>query len=433
MGKVLVLTVGSRPEPLITSINTLKNILNPDSVLFVCSEDTKETQGSHTTLPKIFEKTGEIPHEILPVPPDDPEKCISRIWSKLEELKKEGKQIVVDYTGGTKTMSVSLFWVATHLNLGIYLTTGIRRDLVAIREGETTRGIHLSFPYYEELLSVVDSLLANYHYTSAEENLRSALANYHFSPEIQEDLQRKLEIIDAFRLWDAYDSLNAIVRMKPYKKAFWNDYVSFWDRVSADRMKLEEDFAKEVEERQIPIYSKDQPTQHAIVQDLVLNAERCAVRERYDDATARLYRAMEALAQLRLFTEHGIKTWDVEIERLPGELRGKYEEKRREGKIKIGLIEDYELLWELKDDEVGNLFKAREDDLREALRRRNQSIFAHGFKSITKLEYDSIIRARIEGFIKDCLKGILKGKYQEPKQLPKSLEEIDRLLTPAGL
>ena len=432
MGKVLVLTVGSRPEPLITSINTLKNILNPDSVLFVCSEDTKETQGSHTTLPKIFEKTGEIPHEILPVPPDDPEKCISRIWSKLEELKKEGKQIVVDYTGGTKTMSVSLFWVATHLNLGIYLTTGIRRNLVAIKEGETTRRIHLSFPYYEELLSVVDSLLANYHYTSAEENLRSALANYHFSPEIQEELQRKLEIIDAFRLWDAYDSLNAIVKMKPYKKAFWNDYVSFWDRVAADRMKLEEDFAKEVEERQIPIYSKDQPTQYAIVQDLVLNAERCAVRERYDDATARLYRAMEALAQLRLFTEHGIKTWDVEIERLPGELRRKYEEKRREGKIKIGLIEDYELLWELKD-EVGNLFKAREDDLREALRRRNQSIFAHGFKSISKLEYDSIIKARIEGFIKDCLKGILKGRYQEPKQLPKSLEEIDRLLTSAGL
>jgi hypothetical protein len=49
------------------------------------------------------------------------------------------------------------------------------------------------------------------------------------------------------------------------------------------------------------------------------------------------------------------------------------------------------------------------------------------------LEYDSIIKARIEGFIKDCLKEILKGKYQEPKQLPKSLEDIDNLLTSAGL
>jgi CRISPR-associated protein (TIGR02710 family) len=430
MGKVLVLTVGGSPGPLITSINTLK----PDLVLFVCSEDVGTTKGSYTMLPTILSGTGEIKYEILKVRPDDPENCISTILNKIEEIKRSepGAEIFVDYTGGTKTMSVSLFWVATHLNLGIYLTTGIRRDLVAIKEGETTRRIHLSFPYYEELLSVVDSLLANYHYTSAEENLRSALANYHFSPEIQEELQRKLEIIDAFRLWDAYDSLNAIVKVKPYKKAFWNDYLSFWDRVAADRMKLEEDFAKEVEERQMPIYSKDQPTQYAIVQDLVLNAERCAVRERYDDATARLYRAMEALAQLRLFTEHGIKTWDVEIERLPGELRGKYEEKRREGKIKIGLIEDYELLWELKD-EVGNLFKAREDDLREALRRRNQSIFAHGFKSISKLEYDSIIKARIEGFIKDCLKGILKGRYQEPKQLPKSLEDIDSLLTSAGL
>lgn len=430
MEKILVLTVGGSPEPLVTAINRIK----PDFVLFICTEADGQTQGSDTTLPSILSKTGEIKHEILMVKPDDPESCISRMLNKIEDLKRDkpGADIVVDYTGGTKTMSASLFWVATHLNLGIFLTTGIRRNLVAVKEGETTCKIHLSFPYYEELLSLVDSLLKYYHYTSAEENISSALVNYHFPTDLREDLKKKRRIINAFRLWDAYDSINAIIRIEPFKKAFWNDYVSFWDRVAADRMMLEKDFEKEVEEREITIYSKDKHSQYAIVHDLLLNAERCAVRGRFDDATARLYRAMEALAQLRLLLCHEIKAWDVDIEKIPKKLKETYEKKRKDGKIKLGLVEDYELLCEL-GDEVGKFFKGSEDDLKDALRWRNQSILAHGFRSIKKEEYDTIIKARIEGFIKHCLKEILKGGYKEPKQLPNSLEEINRLLSSAGV
>lgn len=42
------------------------------------------------------------------------------------------------------------------------------------------------------------------------------------------------------------------------------------------------------------------------VQDLILNAERRAVQERYDDAVARLYRAVEMVAQVRLQSEWGL-------------------------------------------------------------------------------------------------------------------------------
>ncbi|MGB9797585.1 MAG: TIGR02710 family CRISPR-associated CARF protein [bacterium] len=424
MAKILFLTVGGSRDPLITSINTLK----PDFIVFVCSEDTGGRQGSYTEVPAILAKTGEYPHEIIKVNPDDPENCISKIMNEVERIKKENPnaEVFADYTGGTKTMSASLFWVATHLNFNICLTTGIRRDLVMVREGETTQRIHLSFPYYKELLSLLDSLLQNYHYTSAGESLRSALVTYSFSPEMREDLQRIKEVVEAFRLWDAYDSLRAFKKLQPYRKQLWDDYLCFWDKVIADRMKLEEDFYREVKEERISISYEHAGTQYAIVQDLLLNAERCEARGRYDDATARLYRATEALAQMRLLFEYKIKAWDVDVERVPAEWRGKYEGKRREGKVKIGLVEDYELLWEL-DDPLGRLFNERKVELRSALERRNRSIFAHGFKSIGKEEYEWEIKGRIEGFVKECLREILGGRYEEVKQLPKSIEEIEVL------
>lgn len=426
MRKILFLSVGGSSEPLITSIKTVR----PELVVFVCSRDTNNVEGSYTQVPKILEKTRDVSYdseEIL-VAPDDPEECIGKIMTKVEKLRKDygDAEIVVDYTGGTKTMSVSLFWVAVQKNLGIYLTTGIRRNLQAVIEGESTRKCSLSFPYYDQVLGSVDYLLKNFHYTSAEEMLCSALVSYHLSSDMQDDLQRTREVISVFRLWDAYDSINAFRRASPYRKALWESYLCFWDKVIADRMKMEEDFKKEVKELKLSISYENAPTQYAIVQDLLLNAERCAVRGRYDDATARLYRALESLAQLRLLSKHGINSGDVDINRVPSQCRWKYEAKRREGKIRLGLVEDYELLSKLKD-EIGKAFEERRGDMMEAIWRRNQSVLAHGFKSISESEY-GCIKEKIEGFIKDCLRKLLGSGYSEPKQLPRSMEEIDNLL-----
>lgn len=191
-------------------------------------------------------------------------------------------------------------------------------------------------------------------------------------------------------------------------------------------MKLEEDFRKEVEEKKISIASAKADTKYAVVQDMLLNAERCAGRGRYDDATARLYRALEALAQLRLFSKYRIRTSDVDINKIPYCSRKGYETKGKDGKIKLGLVEDYELLFKLEDP-IGEVFKRKESDLREVLERRNRSILAHGFKSIKEGEYKDIKEAT-EKFIKECLKEILGEGYTEPRQLPHSLEEIERYL-----
>jgi hypothetical protein len=46
---------------------------------------------------------------------------------------------------------------------------------------------------------------------------------------------------------------------------------------------------------------------YEIVEDLLLNAERRAMQDRYDDAVGRLYRALELLVQIRLLQTYDIK------------------------------------------------------------------------------------------------------------------------------
>jgi hypothetical protein len=52
---------------------------------------------------------------------------------------------------------------------------------------------------------------------------------------------------------------------------------------------------------------------------------------------------------------------------------------------------------------------------------------AHGFKSISEGEYREV-EGKLVGFIKGNLRGILGDRYEEPSQLPRSLEEIEELL-----
>ena len=58
------------------------------------------------------------------------------------------------------------------------------------------------------------------------------------------------------------------------------------------------------------------------------------------------------------------------------------------GKIKIGLVEDFELLFKL-DDKLGKYYKENENKIKNAIRFRNSSILAHGLESKSKEEYEN--------------------------------------------
>jgi len=137
--------------------------------------------------------------------------------------------------------------------------------------------------------------------------------------------------------------------------------------------------------------------------DLINNAERRIKEGKYDDAVARLYRAFELIAQIKLL-ELGLideirlkdnKIFAILLEKLKEKTSNDIVEKYKEyqkpddtnnGVIKIALKKDYELLSDLKE-ELGNVYKELEDKkskISKLLKNRNNSILAHGLEPVEK-------------------------------------------------
>ena len=75
------------------------------------------------------------------------------------------------------------------------------------------------------------------------------------------------------------------------------------------------------------------------------------------------------------------------IKRIFQEFIDALEKTRDEGKIKIGLIKDYELLAEL-DDDLGKYFAENRHSINNITIKRNNSILAHGLESLDKEDFD---------------------------------------------
>ena len=91
------------------------------------------------------------------------------------------------------------------------------------------------------------------------------------------------------------------------------------------------------------------------------------------DAVARLYRTVELIGQYRLRVKFGIDSSNVDVDKLDSRLKEKYGKiEGKNGKIKLGLAKDYELLADMGDDS-GKKF-AENNRLMDLLTNRNESI-----------------------------------------------------------
>jgi len=128
------------------------------------------------------------------------------------------------------------------------------------------------------------------------------------------------------------------------------------------------------------------------VKDLIGNAARRSREGRFDDAVARLYRAIEAIAQMGLLEDHGISGTDgVPLERVPEPFRTELTPRARDRCVKIGLQDAYRLLREL-GDERGNRFEelGLAHLKKSPLLARNNSILAHGFEPVSEKVLESL-------------------------------------------
>lgn len=422
MKKILILSVGGSCAPL---INAIKGA-DADFVYFFCSKgdkgsaitvdgsgdpcgDKRQTQcpecGHKYYLgnPKgkaIVVQAGLDPSKYEVVTVDDPDD-LNECHSKLLELERKIRQthgdtckVVANYTGGTKTMSVAivlagLLTEAWELSLNV----APRSDIIKVTGGDVPVAIDKWRIFCQNQLEFVRKSLRGFDYSSAT-SLISEMLSRPLERSLRTQLIEASQICQAFEQWDKFQHDNALRLLETYGERY-SQHIIVLKRILA----------------------KTRSTGYEIVGDLLNNAARKAHRKHYDDAVARLYRAMELFAQVRLL-EITVKDqrkrkqrlkqvsgFPLELSDLPEELQKEYETwVKNANKLLLGLREDYELLLKL-DDPLGREFKKRENKILTALNRRNLSIGAHGLTPLEERAYHMVEKA-LKGFIHDVCEEI---------------------------
>jgi CRISPR-associated protein (TIGR02710 family) len=129
-----------------------------------------------------------------------------------------------------------------------------------------------------------------------------------------------------------------------------------------------------------------------LVTDLLSNARRRYRQHKYDDAVARLYRALEMVGQVAFEQRTGCSTSRVDEEKIPALLREEYTARygyKEAGKLKLGLFATFNVLAEMGDS-AGLAFRNNERELRKLLDARNLSILAHGKNPVERETYESL-------------------------------------------
>lgn len=397
--KLIICTVGGTPDPIVKSLLHWQ----PERVLFVPSV---ETRAQVDEILRGYAKGAGQPlspgcYELRPVEnAQELRGCLEVIKTldrEVEEWLKRGDdyQVVADFTAGTKCMSAALALQARRWRCQFSYVGGARRTKggVGVVESGSENVVHSDNPWDALGYQAVEDAVTVFNhggYAVAADLLDAAMKKSG-QQEVKRELATLKAVVDAYAAWDRFDHENAeknfseALKNRNNLKAIFAAPMDLIPRLERHR------------ERVAHLARQKEPAKEW-VEDLILNAGRRAGERRYDDAVARLYRACEALAQVRLREKHNLPdTKTVPLDRLPPELRREWEVRARDGQVSLGLQDAYALLKALKD-ELGDRFASSGlvDQKGSPLGARNQSILAHGFQPVGKKVYDQL-RDKVRG------------------------------------
>ena len=393
MKKVLILSVGGSSEPVINAVNAAK----ADHVYFFCSSGPK---GSAATIDGPGDPCGDLRKSMCPEcgtkhyigntsgkaiakrtgldqsrytvvtvdDPDDLNEChdtLLALAKRVEEEHGADCRVVANYTGGTKTMSVAMALLGLMTERwDLAVNVGPRIDLIKVTAGDVPISIQKWQILCEARLDGVRASIRDFDYACAMSTLTDLLAHSLPKP-FRDQLIVARQLCQAFDLWDRFDHDGALTLLTPYGARF-----------SVYLLPLKGLLGK-----------TKKSSGYERVGDLLNNAERKAHRGYYDDAVARLYRATELLAQIRMERQYRYRSDSLTLQDLPENLRAAYTCRvRDDGRLILGLRDDYELLAR-HDDPAGVLFMTNQRKLLDALKRRNEGIGAHGLKPLSEEDY----------------------------------------------
>lgn len=397
---LLVCTVGGSQKPIVESILHWK----PDRVFFVTSAQTRSQVD--TVLDAYAEETesplspGQYDVKVVP----DAEDLIGCVTA-IRELERDVTDwatrpgadyaVVVDFTAGTKCMTAALALVSQRWPCRYAYVGGERRtkEGVGVVENGSERVVDSANPWDALGYRAVEDFVVLF-----DQRAFAAAANtVEEAKKRIDDRARKREmsalehLARAFDAWDRFDHKKGKAHLEDVAKQE-NDLCAALGDHSAKRLKGALPTLKAHIDSLVDTATPS--LQHVI--DLLANAKRRREEGRFDDAVARLYRAIEALAQVALKERHGIESTEkVPLDRLPESLRPQWTSKAEEGVVMLGLQDAYTLLASLNDP-LGEAFRKQElNGTKSPLTARNRSILAHGFDRVGENVFNPLWKAAL--------------------------------------
>jgi len=397
MGKItkaMIVSVGGTSAPIIFSLNHS----TPEYICFFTSRETKKAI-EEEILPGLKFK---FRHYDWIVTPNAEllSECYFQLTKKLPEIfekwELDFKDICVDYTGGTKTMSVALAMATVDQSCCYSYVGGGERSKGGV--GVVIDGnerMHFLENPWDEIAQVEKReaciLFNKARYATAVDILKKCVERV---SKDQKPLFRALcEMVTGYDLWDRFKHSEA--RKHLYKCSETLTALGSERKEIKALVRQLETNIKFLE----TLLSGNKPSIR-YYRDLLANAKRRAdLEQKYDDAVARLYRAMEVLAQAILKESYGIETSNARQDDIPESLLQEYQRKYRDEKdekIKIPLFAAYRLLGEFREGVAKKFFDLYEKEIRPLLNIRNHSILAHGFNPVEENTFrrlfDSVLK-----------------------------------------
>jgi len=380
--KVLILTVGTTREPLEVALSEHA----PEGVVFLAS------QASHPVAAELLRDYGaSFRHHTLLL--EDAESLLEAYQKALLALRKalewEAKAIVADLTGGTKPMAAGLTLALTGRGVVFSYVGGERRDP---ETGRVLSG--------HERLRLLEDPTARFGlrewagFTRAWNALNLGMA----LSELESLLSRPLSpsearfyramqgVVEGLVEWDRFRHQEALKRLSAHLPVALA-VAEAWGH--GGKVRVLKGLEALLPHLQSIVEAREKPT-FPLLQDLLANAERRAALGRFDDALARLYRALELAVEADLqerlgFTLKDPKTWP---EGFPESLRERILKPR-------GLMElleaafDLDLAFGQRGTLAQRLYGER-NRLQALLQKRHGSILAHGTRPVEREDYERL-------------------------------------------
>jgi CRISPR-associated protein (TIGR02710 family) len=387
--KALILSVGGTAEPLV------KAILH-HAPGFVCFFASQATADKTATVKESVKQSGlDVQSEIeLVDDQDDLLHCYEKAGAAIQRVVRKGygdkDAVIVDYTGGTKNMSVALSLAAIQKGYCFSYVGGEKRTKSGVGIVETGHEKVYTQVNPWDFLAVRERQQAAQFFNACQfKACRELLADLADKASARRTTYKRLVFaVDAFYQWDLFRHQEALECFRRAKLDELRELEDQGVRAFAESCAGLVPYLEKV----IACSDKGRKPCRELSHDLFANAERRFAEGKVDDAVLRLYRLVEMLAQQRLLEGFDIDAADVRPEQIPASIRNDFVKEyrqKRDGKIKIPQAAAFSLLAALKD-ELGERYWQGEKRFRDIQSARNTSYLAHGFNSSKEKVYETL-------------------------------------------